>query len=147
LLSKPTKPNRGLARWILDYLPLLFWMGLIFFLSAQSQLVKFERPLSAILFFKTAHVVTYAILAFLWWRALSAKRAITWRVLLSAWLLTTLYGLTDEIHQSYVPGRTARFADVLFDASGALAMILMIRIIKRFIDDRWQIADDRHSGD
>jgi VanZ family protein len=46
-----------------------------------------------------------------------------------AFVLTTLYGITDEIHQLYVPGRHGQPADVLFDAAGALAMILLIRRI------------------
>lgn len=37
-----------------------------------------------------------------------------------AWILTTFYGLTDEIHQFSVPGRTGTFQDVLIDSISAL---------------------------
>lgn len=116
------------SRWLPDFLPVGLWMGLIFTLSAQPTLVQIDQPLMAILFFKTAHVVVYAILAGLWWRVLTKQRSATWPILLAAFSLTVGYGITDEIHQLYVPGRHGRFADVLFDASGALAMILLIRL-------------------
>jgi VanZ family protein len=117
-------------RWLRDFVPLVFWLGLIFWLSSQPQLVQFDEPLTAMLFAKTAHFVVYGILAWLWWRALSSSRQLTWSILLTAFILTTLYGASDEIHQSYVLGRTGQFADVLVDASGALAMVLSIRRIK-----------------
>ena len=41
--------------------------------------------------------------------------------------LTILYGISDEIHQLFVLGRVGQIADVLFDTSGALAMILLLR--------------------
>jgi VanZ family protein len=47
-----------------------------------------------------------------------------------ALVLTTLYGVSDEFHQSFVSGRHGRLADVFFDAGGALAMILLIRRLK-----------------
>lgn len=118
-----------LPRWLRDIGPLLFWMGLIFWLSSQSVLVEFEDPVEDKLFFKSAHLIAYAILAWLWWRALSKARRTAWPVLFAAFGLATLYGITDEIHQLFVPGRHGRVSDILFDAGGALLMILLIRRI------------------
>ena len=115
------------SRWIRDFVPLLLWMGLIFMLSHQSVLVEIEHEAGEQAFYKTAHIVVYAILAWLWWRALSARREVGWSVLTGALGLTVLYGISDEIHQLFIPGRYGRIADVLFDASGALAMILLLR--------------------
>ncbi len=117
----------NLPRWRRDFVPLVLWMGLIFALSSQSKLISIEEPFSAMLFYKMAHIIFYAILAWLWWRALSPQRQLNWRLFLMAFILTTLYGVSDEIHQYYVPGRSSRLADVFFDASGAWAMILLIR--------------------
>lgn len=42
-------------------------------------------------------------------------------------ILGTIYGLTDEIHQSFVPGRTASITDLLVDSIGvALAQAFML---------------------
>ncbi len=119
-----------LPRWLSDFLPLFLWMALIFWLSSRSVLVEIEQEATEKLFYKTAHIFAYAVLAWLWWRALAPQRQITWAVLLGAFALATLYGISDEIHQLFVPGRHGRMADVLFDTSGALAMILLIRRIK-----------------
>lgn len=36
------------------------------------------------------------------------------------WLITVVYGLSDEFHQSFVPSRVASAADLLADAAGAI---------------------------
>ena len=46
-------------------------------------------------------------------------RGVTWRRGLLALVLATLYGVTDEFHQMFVPGRTADRYDVLADGIGA----------------------------
>ena len=117
------------SRWLYDFGPLIFWMGLIFWLSSQSTLVDIESRAGERVIYKSAHMATYALLAWLWWRALTPRRRVTWPLLFGALLLTILYGISDEIHQRLVPGRHGRVADVLFDAGGALAMILLIRRI------------------
>jgi len=59
----------------------------------------------------------YAILAWSYWYALGRQPNQRWL----AWLLAILYAATDEIHQSYVPGRYPSVWDVLiFDNLGAL---------------------------
>lgn len=110
--------------------PLFFWMGLIFFLSNQPRLLEIESELNERTFYKLAHVLAYAILAWLWWRALSPGRQVTWGVLGVAFSLATLYGISDEVHQLFIPGRHGRVADVLFDMAGALAMVLLLRLFE-----------------
>lgn len=114
-------------RWLYDFGPLLLWMGLIYWLSDRPTLIDIESQAWERIVYKSAHMVAYAILAWLWWRALAPQRRMTWPVLFGALLLTILYGLSDELHQRLVPGRHGRIADVLFDAGGALAMVLLIR--------------------
>jgi VanZ family protein len=116
-----------LPRWLRDITPLIMWLALIFMLSAQSTLVDFNTDTEDKLFNKTAHVAVYAVLTWLWWRALSSQRQAVWPVLGAALALTILYGISDEMHQYFVPGRHARVADVLFDTSGGLAMALLLR--------------------
>lgn len=66
---------------------------------------------------KGGHMVGYGILALAFWRALEFKGSRWW----IAWLLAVLYALTDEYHQSLVPGRHPALFDALFfDNLGAL---------------------------
>lgn len=118
---------QALPRWVRDFIPLIFWMTLIFVLSSQSTLIDMGTETRRRLFYKPVHMITYALLAWFWWRALAPRRHITWWVLSLALGLTALYGISDEIHQLFVPGRVGQIADVLFDTGGALAMILLLR--------------------
>lgn len=121
----------ALPRWLRDFVPALFWMALIFWLSNQSILLDIESDAGEKTLYKSAHIIAYAVLAWFWWRALSPQREAVWLLLWLAFGLAVLYGISDEIHQLFVPGRHGRFADVLFDASGALAMILLLRWFAR----------------
>ena len=67
----------------------------------------------------------YAFLAFWWWRALRQAQAASpdqgappW-VFLLAFAISVLYGVSDEYHQSFVPGRDPSLLDWLVDALGA----------------------------
>ena len=117
----------ALPRWLRDFIPLVLWMALIFVLSSQSDLVNIENDANEKLFYKISHLLAYAALVWLWWRALAPQRQTSWPVLSVALLLTVLYAISDEVHQSFVPGRHPALYDVLFDTGGALAMILLIR--------------------
>ncbi len=119
-----------LPRWLRDIVPLGLWLVLIFAFSSQSRLIDIANETDEKFLYKTAHVLAYAGLAWLWWRVLAPQRQVNWPVLLMAFALTTLYGISDEIHQRFVPGRHGRLADVFFDAAGAWAMILLIRRVK-----------------
>lgn len=64
---------------------------------------------------KWAHLVVFAMLALMFYRALSPSRL----AFPCAWLLTTLYGALDEWHQTHVHGRTGSLQDVMIDSAGA----------------------------
>jgi VanZ family protein len=69
---------------------------------------------------KTLHVAAYALLGFLVFRALSTGRLAsnpTMSFIIST-LFAGLYGLSDEFHQSFVPGRSPEATDVLADLIG-----------------------------
>jgi VanZ family protein len=117
----------SLPRWLRDFVPLGLWMALIFMLSSQPKLIDIQDDIGEKIFYKLAHFIAYAILAWLWWRVLAPQRQTSGPVLLAALALTVLYAISDEIHQWFVPGRYAKAYDVLFDTGGALAMILLIR--------------------
>ena len=42
----------------------------------------------------------------------------------AAWLTGTAYAVTDEFHQSFVPGRSCEFRDIVIDSCGVLTGVL-----------------------
>ncbi|HEY8528665.1 MAG TPA: VanZ family protein [Paenibacillaceae bacterium] len=72
---------------------------------------------------KAAHVAEYFVLGWLSSRLLrvwlGSGRSVAWRVGIAA-LFCLFYAVTDEIHQSFTPQRTAHAADVLLDAVSGL---------------------------
>jgi VanZ family protein len=77
---------------------------------------------------KVAHVVEYAILALLWFRALARDTALS-RTLASAAVLgiCVLWAALDEAHQYFVPSRTGSVQDVAIDTAGVLAALAIAR--------------------
>jgi VanZ family protein len=74
-------------------------------------------------FDKYAHFSVYGLLATL----LCRLGKISWRSALWAVLATSIFGVTDEWHQSFVPGRSCEIGDWVADTSGAaLAVTLYI---------------------
>ena len=84
-------------------------MVLIFVLSSISGL----GPIPGGVDDGVAHALQYAVLAALLLRGVKVRAAAL------AVLLATLYGVTDEAHQWFVPGRTAEVTDLVADALGA----------------------------
>ena len=65
---------------------------------------------------KGGHVLGYALLALAYWAGLRFEKHRWWLAL----LLAILYALSDEFHQSFVPGRHPSLVDALvIDAGGA----------------------------
>jgi VanZ family protein len=80
-----------------------------------------------VFFRKSAHIIVFGILAIFIYKCLEGQRFSYILVL----LFTILYAIFDEWHQSFVPGRTSAFKDVLFDTFGASVTLLSIYIISR----------------
>ena len=96
------------------------WAALIWWASAQPAPTAPPGSLRPLLH-NSAHVVVYAILGALMLLALHGLR----HRALVAWGLSSLYGILDEVHQSYVPSRVASIGDVLSDAFGAILGIAL----------------------
>ncbi len=101
------------------------WMGLIFGLSARST-VPIPPGFSAHLTSIAGHFSVYLVLAvLLYWALTFVMQAGTSRYL-TAWGLAVLYGVSDEWHQSFVPGRTPDVFDIATDAVGAAVGLLIV---------------------
>lgn len=119
-------PRAPLAR----ALPALAWMLAIFVMSAQHGVptpLGFSTELIAV----AGHLVSYGLLALLILWALPDQPIGTRRRYLLAVLLASLYGLSDEFHQSFVPGRSATLFDVGIDALGAALAVCLAAAWRR----------------
>ena len=115
------------TRYLRYWLPVVLWMGLIFVISSQSKLPFALSKTVDFVIKKAGHVTEYSILAFLLWRAISQGRgAPAPQSFGGAFGLSLLYAISDEFHQTFVPGRTGRLTDVGFDALGALLALALV---------------------
>lgn len=142
-------------RWrgaIVAYAPLIFWIGVIFFLSSDqgsmSQTSLFVRPLLEFLFptapeetlqiyhgyvRKGAHFTEYAVLAFLAIRACSMSSLDVVRRTrhLLPLILVAFVAAIDELNQSFEASRTGSVGDALLDIFGGVVIIAGMWAIKR----------------
>lgn len=109
--------------WLGRWLPLLLMMGIIFFASHQPATDLPSFGLWDVSVKKAGHFLGYAVLA------LGALRAVLdgKRPYLTAITIAFLYALTDEFHQTFIPGRTGTLMDVAIDMSGAFTCLWLIR--------------------
>jgi VanZ family protein len=96
--------------------PVILYMGVIFYLSSQSD-ISIPSQLTD----KSWHSVGYTGFAIVVVRALAGglPARITVGIALMAVAFATAYAITDELHQSFVPGRTADVNDLVADVVGA----------------------------
>ncbi|MBA2342190.1 MAG: VanZ family protein [Thermoleophilaceae bacterium] len=106
--------------------PPIALMAVIFLLSAQPDLNSGLGTFDLI-GRKFIHAAEYALLVFLWWRALRTVTDPT-RAAIGAFLITVAYAASDEFHQTFVSGRSGKPLDVLIDSAGAaIAAALLAR--------------------
>ncbi|RUM39020.1 MAG: teicoplanin resistance protein VanZ [Desulfobulbus sp.] len=107
-------------------LPMLLVMGIIFFLSQQSgttlaipQIYGLDKCLHMLAYGTLAATVIYAVPA----HAFHNRNP--WKTRMLILLFCVFYGMTDEFHQSFIPGRDVSFFDLLADAAGAGIVLLL----------------------
>jgi VanZ family protein len=104
------------ARTFLLWVPVVVYMAVIF---AASQMTSPPMPGGAD---KPWHTVGYLGLAVVVVRAVAGglPRRIGAGTMMTSMIIVVLYGVSDEVHQMFVPGRTAAIDDVLADTIGAV---------------------------
>ena len=115
------------------WLPAVLYAGMIFYLSAQShpeeQLPSFVlKDVSD----KVLHAVEYAGLAVLCYRAFrwAAGPSVARQAFVLAIVTASIYGVTDEVHQFFVPFRESSWLDWLADTAGATVGALSWRFLR-----------------
>ena len=108
-----------LIRW----LPATIWMVFIFVMSSQEQFPK-TPGISTSALAVVAHLVLYGLLAFFFTIAIERDGRATRSTQLTAIALAVLYGLSDEFHQSFVPGRNSSALDLAVNSIGATIAVI-----------------------
>lgn len=110
--------NMRHGRSVRLWLPVLVWMAVIFAASSVPGrrvpvLFRYQDIFS--------HIGVYGILGFLYARALKYSLPFGFPALAAITaVLCVFYGISDEWHQSFVPGRSVSAFDVMYDGIGGL---------------------------
>jgi len=120
-----TNIKRAKILWVIT----IIYMGIIFFFSSRPYLTL---PVDFWQADKFAHLLFYIPLSFLFYLSLKASGLRRYIFILSI-LLSSLYGVTDELHQAFVPGRVASIGDLLADSVGAFTGSCIARLVNRII--------------
>ena len=130
----------------ISWMAVIFWMGLIFFLSNQPATDSRELSSGITEFIlntaekispeirnhmdtlhhivrKNAHFMIYLVLGVLALNAVKKGPARGHRSAMYAVIICVLYAISDELHQLFVPGRSGEAKDVFIDSAGAIAGI------------------------
>jgi VanZ family protein len=113
----------------------VIYMGLIFIISSIPGEALPETTISD----KFLHLVEFGILSWLLGKAFrtAKKEFFIKQAGILAIIITILYGISDEIHQSFVSHRSTEFYDVIFDGIGAI-LAQAIFLTKRISTDNYK---------
>ncbi len=118
------KNNERLKKqWLsLYWLSTFLWASLIFYLShlPVEELPGWQIPYLD----KVVHLFLFGVLAFFCFRSVAGRFSLTF-------FLCLLYALSDEFHQSFIPGRFPDIYDLLADTSGIFLALLFVKQIDK----------------
>src|SRR3989344_5886023 len=120
--------------------PILIWMSVIFYLSSRKSIQVSDIYIMNFFIFKFLHVMEYALLYFLVFRAFfffgNNNLSLT-QIMFLAIIISVLYAVSDEIHQLFVPTREGKIRDVLIDSLGILLSFVYTKkyfhLLQKFI--------------
>ena len=104
---------------LIYWLPPVLWMVLIFTLSSRQRIGISEVYVVNFIVFKILHMIEYALLYFLFFRAIYSQFSHHKTfAFLFAGIATLLFAISDELHQTAVPSREGTLRDVGIDTIG-----------------------------
>ena len=136
-----------MSSFIKYWLPPLLWASLVSICSSDSFSSDNTSPLFVPLFQwllphatpelvhaihhfvrKVGHFTEFFVLAMLLYRGLRSGRGMHWQWRVAAWTLSLvlMYAVADEVHQRFVPTRTAVWSDSLLDFFGGCCAVALL---------------------
>ena len=109
--------------YFLEKRPVLAWLlsisyaALIFYLSSYSMPPQPQIVVRIPAYFK--HIIEYSIFGFLLLASFRSNTITRKNALLIAISVAIFYGISDEFHQFFVPGRVFSLSDISADAIGS----------------------------
>ena len=130
MATNPKREVLNRKRTLFYFLPAIGYAALIFAVSSMSLDVEELQPV--LTFDKLLHLAEYYILGYLLMRAFttSGVSLLASSPAAAVLLVGSAYGLSDEIHQAFVPGRVASPIDFLFDAAGVALAVLTYAFVR-----------------
>ena len=114
---------------------LTVFFGAVFHIRSEQQLAKLDPVIR-----QMAHFAEYCAFGFFLRLHLLARQVMKGttgkNVLPFCMLIGILYAVSDEIHQMFVPGRSAQMIDVFVDSLGVLVGSLLLMLIVRGVSER-----------
>ncbi len=119
------------VRFLVFRLPALIYMGFIFWMSSGPIVSDTLNSYPDYVLHALGYSVLYLLLFWAFHEGVDVTRGRG-----GYWVptvVTTLYGISDELHQYFVPGRDSEVKDVAADIAGAMIGIAIILISTRLI--------------
>lgn len=110
--------------------PVVGWLGVIWYMSSLSGSQEHVVTRGSLVFSTAGHAGEYGLLGALLGRALPQVRGVRW---VAVWLVITLWGVTDEFHQSFVPERDVELYDVMVDSLAGGAGLIAWAVLRRWL--------------
>ncbi len=126
LMLKKSKLSEIFRKVLLYWAPPVVWGALIFSGSSTTAIQVSRVYWQDFVIHKTAHIIEYAILGILIYRALRQEKIGKIEAVVYSIVISAFYGMTDEFHQSFTPTRTPRVRDVIIDTIGASIGIIIV---------------------
>lgn len=125
----PKNLKKLFVEFLKYWLPFVLWAIVIFTFSSNPTVKTSEVHWQDFVLKKSAHVVEYFIFSLLLFRAIINSKLRMKNQFVFIVLTAFIYGLTDEFHQSFTPGREPKLRDALFDLLGSLLFVLSYKYI------------------
>lgn len=121
----------------IDVLVLGLYCSFIYWLSSRQSL---PAPMWFAHQDKLYHALAYMLMGVLAWRCF--RHVVSTPIILGLWSIAfcSLYGFSDEWHQSFVPGRDSSIEDWGADTVGAIIGVILLGMRKPAVSEHYECA-------